>query len=57
MDGRPQSNFIDFRVINELTRDAANFMDFGHYRAKIARRMEQGIADSIRVGDKAKVEF
>jgi hypothetical protein len=55
--GRPQSNFIDYRVDNALTRERANFMDFGHYRAPIARRMEQGIAESIRVGEKAKVEF
>jgi len=55
--GRAHSNFIDFRVDNALTRDRANFMDFGHYRAPIARRMEQGIAESIRAGEKAKVEF
>jgi hypothetical protein len=55
--GRPRSNFIDYRVDNALTRERANFMDFGHYRASIARRMEQGIADSIRLGDKAKIEF
>ena len=36
---------------------AANFMDFGHYRAVIARKMEQGIAESIKLGDKAKIEF
>jgi hypothetical protein len=57
VDGRSRSNFIDFRVINELTRDPANFMDFGHYRAKIARRMEQGIADSIRLGNQARIDF
>ena len=55
--GRPRSNFIDYRVDSALTRERANFMDFGHYRASIARRMEQGIADSIRLGDKAKIEF
>jgi hypothetical protein len=55
--GRPHSNFIDFRVDNALTRDRANFMDFGHYRAPIARRMEQGIAESIRAGDNAKIAF
>jgi hypothetical protein len=55
--GRPHSNFIDFRVDNTLTRERANFMDFGHYRAIIARRMEQGIADSIRLGEAAKIEF
>lgn len=55
--GRPRSNFIDYRVDNALTRERAHFMDFGHYRATIARRMEQGIAESIRLGDKAKIEF
>lgn len=55
--GRLHSNFIDFRVDNALTRERANFMDFGHYRAIIARKMEQGIAESIRLGEKARVEF
>ena len=55
--GRPRNNLIDFRVDNALTRERANFMDYGHYRAKIARLMEQGIADSIRLGNKAKIEF
>ena len=31
--GRPHSNFINYRVDNALTRDAANFADFIHYRA------------------------
>ena len=55
--GRPQSNFIDYRVDNALTRERANFMDLGHYRAIIARRMEQGIAESIRAGSNAKIAF
>src|SRR5262249_32766874 len=55
--GRPHSNLIDYRVDNALTRDRANFMDFGHYRAPIARRMEQGIAESIKAGSGAKIEF
>jgi hypothetical protein len=55
--GRPRSNFIDYHVDNALTRDRANFMDFGHYRAVIARRMEQGIAESIKLGDKAQIAF
>jgi hypothetical protein len=32
-------------------------MDFGHYRAVIAREMEVAIAESIRLGDKARIEF
>jgi len=55
--GRPHSNVLNYRVDNALTRDRANFMDFGHYRAIIARKMEQGIADSIRLGEKARIEF
>jgi hypothetical protein len=55
--GRPRSNFINYRVDNALTRDRANFMDFGHYRAKIARAMERGIADSIRLGETARIDF
>ena len=54
---RPRSNFINYRVDNELTRDRANFMDLGHYRAAIARRMEQGIADSVKFGGNAKIAF
>jgi hypothetical protein len=55
--GRLQSNFIDYRVDNRMTRERAHFMDFGHYRAPIARRMEQGIAEGIKIREKAKVEF
>jgi hypothetical protein len=32
-------------------------MDFGHYRAVIARKKEVAIAESIRLGDKARIEF
>ena len=55
--GRPRSNFINYRVDTALTRDCANFMDLGHYRAAIARRMEQGIAESIRLGGNATIDF
>jgi hypothetical protein len=44
-------------VDNALTRDPANFLDFIHYRAQIARRMEQGIADSIHLGNEAKIDL
>ncbi len=57
LDRRPRSNFIDFRVDNALTRDPANFADIIHYRAKIARRMEAGIAASVRDGAVAKIDF
>lgn len=55
--GRPNSNFIDYRIDNELTRDPANFADFIHYRAKIAHRLDEGIAASIRFGEAAKIDF
>jgi hypothetical protein len=55
--GRAHSNFINYRVDNALTRDAANFADFIHYRPIIAEKMVEGIAASIREGDAAKIEF
>lgn len=55
--GRQHSNFIDYRVDNALTRDPANFADAIHYRAKIARKLEAGIAASIRLGDRAEINF
>src|SRR5947209_15833933 len=41
--GRPRSSLIDYRVDNALTRERANFMDSGHYRAIIAPRMDQAL--------------
>ncbi|WP_441237880.1 hypothetical protein [Bradyrhizobium sp. 930_D9_N1_4] len=55
--GRPRSNFISYRVDNELTRDRANFADFIHYRPTLARKIEQGIAASLRDGSSAKIDF
>ena len=55
--GRPHSNLIDYRVDNALTRDPANFADLIHYRAKIARKVEEGITASIRLGEAAKIDF
>jgi hypothetical protein len=55
--GRPYSNFIDYRVENALTRDSANFADFIHYRPVIADRMVEGIVESIRQGEAAKINF
>jgi hypothetical protein len=55
--GRPHSNFIDYRIDNALTRDPANFVDFIHYRAKIAHRIDQGIIASIALGAAAKIDF
>ncbi|MEA2794535.1 MAG: hypothetical protein QOI87_1915 [Bradyrhizobium sp.] len=55
--GRPRSNFVDYRIDNALTRDPTNFVDHIHYRAKIARKMEEGIVASIRLGEAAKIDF
>ena len=55
--GRPHSNFINYRIDNALTRDPANFADFIHYRPIIADRMAEGIADSIKLGEAAKIDF
>jgi len=55
--GRPHSNFINYRIENALTRDPANFADFIHYRPIIAARMAEGIAESIRLGEAAKIDF
>ena len=55
--GRPHSNFLDFRVDDPLTRDRQNFLDEGHYRAPVARRMEQRIAESLRVGNAGPTTF
>jgi hypothetical protein len=57
VSGRPNSNLIDYRIDNALTRDPANFADLIHYREAIARRIEQGIAASLREGERAKIEF
>ena len=55
--GRPHSNFLDFQVDDPLTRDQQNFLDEGHYRAPVARRMEQRIAESLRVGNAGPTTF
>lgn len=55
--GRPHSNFINYRVDNALTRDPDNFADFIHYRPGIASRMIVGIADSIKSGEAARIDF
>ncbi len=55
--GRAHSNLLDYRIDNALTRDPANFVDLVHYRAKIARRLEQGIVESLKLGEAAGIEF
>ncbi len=55
--GRAHSNILDYRIDNALTRDANNFADLIHYRAKIARKLEAGVAASLREGEAARVEF
>jgi hypothetical protein len=55
--GRPNSNFINYHIDSALTRDRLNFVDVSHYRAKVARKMEEGIAASIRSGEAARIDF
>lgn len=55
--GRSRSNFINYRVDNSWTRDRANFADFIHYRAGLARKIEEGVAASLSLGDKAQIDF
>jgi hypothetical protein len=55
--GRPNSNFLDFRVDDPVTRDQKNFLDPIHYRAPVARLMEQRIAESLRVGNGGPTTF
>jgi len=55
--GRPHSNFINYRIDNAVTRDPANFADFIHYRPKIARKMYEGVAASVHLGEAAKIDF
>jgi hypothetical protein len=55
--GRAHSNILDYSIDNALTRDPANFADLIHYRAKVARKLEDGIAASMRFGDAAKIDF
>jgi hypothetical protein len=44
---RPRGGFLDFRVDNATTRDPENFMNAMHYRAALARQMEQSVAAAI----------
>jgi hypothetical protein len=55
--GRARSNFLDFRIDDPVTRDRNNFMDSMHYRARIARKIEQHIADSLRPGNAVPAKF
>ena len=42
--GTPQGGFIDYLVDSPLARDQASFQDVDHYRAPVARQIEQEIA-------------
>ncbi len=57
MAGRPHSNFMNYRVVNALTRDKANWVDFIHYRPLIASKISDGIVASIKQGEAAKIDF
>jgi hypothetical protein len=57
VSGRPHSNLLDFRLDNAMTRDPQNFADLIHYRAAIARKVNQGVAASLRDGEAAQIDF
>jgi hypothetical protein len=40
----PRGGFLDYQIDSPLARDQASFQDTGHYRAPVARRIEQAIA-------------
>ena len=40
----PRGGFLDYLVDSPLARDQASFQDIDHYRAPVARRIEQAIA-------------
>jgi hypothetical protein len=42
--GTPHGGLIDYLVDSPLARDQANFQDLDHYRAPVARQIEQEIA-------------
>jgi len=42
--GTPRGGFIDYLVDSPLARDQASFQDTDHYRAPVARQIEQEIA-------------
>ena len=44
---RSRGGFLDFRVDNAMTRDPENFMNAMHYRAALAREMEQSVSAII----------
>jgi hypothetical protein len=48
---------MDLRIDNALTRDPQNFADLIHYRAVIARKVNQGIVASLRDGEAAQIDF
>jgi hypothetical protein len=55
--GRPHSNFINYRLDNAMTRDPDNFADLVHYRPSLGRKVMEGITDSIRLGEAARIDF
>jgi hypothetical protein len=43
----PRGGFLDYLIDSPLARDQASFQDIDHYRAPVARRIEQEIADIL----------
>jgi hypothetical protein len=43
----PRGGFLDYLIDSPIARDQASFQDIDHYRAPVARRIEQEIADIL----------
>jgi hypothetical protein len=50
----PRGGFLDYLIDSPLARDQASFQDIDHYRAPVARRIEQEIADILNGQGAAK---
>jgi hypothetical protein len=50
----PRGGFLDYLIDSPIARDQASFQDIDHYRALVARRIEQEIADILNGQGAAK---
>ena len=50
----PRGGFLDYLIDSPLARDQASFQDIDHYRAAVARRVEQEIAGILNGQGAAK---
>jgi hypothetical protein len=50
----PRGGFLDYLIDSPIARDQASFQDIDHYRAPVARRIEQEIASVLNGQGAAK---